>query len=234
MELEDKIKDFIEILFYNALIKEVEEYRPEIHITDLSIPCLRRAYFNKLYEREHPELEVDKKSLKRLWIGKKLHETPLTRYHELELDYGNGLLKGQIDEMVKMKDGDKVILLIIDKKTTEYKVKEPHEHYKTQVEYYSALLKMIHPEYFNDVDEVWGVLLYITLKKEDDIIFFTWKIDVDKNVEELKNRIEEFSFALENNIIPDAIKGWWCNYCRWNTLCYKLDANKYEEVNNEE
>jgi hypothetical protein len=85
----------VEKLFIKRIVErrraEVEKRRGEIHLTDLTSDCLRRVWYDK-----HDPLPDDAPDLIRMWQGEVMHEMPLLKEHELELEYKG--VKTRVDE----------------------------------------------------------------------------------------------------------------------------------------
>jgi len=135
------IEMFVERRFQESLFgfmtKNNSLRNPGVHVSDIVYPCARKAYYAHL---SPPNLDTE--GAMRLWIGIKIHETPLTETNELTLEW-NGIT-GTVDEY---EDG-----LLIDKKTTRNppvyynRSRKEHvvslrDHHLTQLEYYKVLLE---------------------------------------------------------------------------------------------
>jgi hypothetical protein len=85
----------VEKLFIKRIVErrkaEAEKRRGEIHLTDLTSDCLRRVWYEK-----HDPLPDDAPDLIRMWQGEVMHQMPLLKEHELELEYKG--VKTRVDE----------------------------------------------------------------------------------------------------------------------------------------
>ena len=103
----------VEKLFIKRIVEkrkaEVEKRRGEIHLTDLTSECLRRVWYDK-----HDPLPEDPPDLIRMWQGEVMHQMPLLKEHELELEYKG--VKTRIDEY---EDG-----ILIEKKFVNFVPRE--------------------------------------------------------------------------------------------------------------
>jgi len=195
--------------FYKAIFVELNsEPREGIHVTHICYECLRRAYFT-ITRGEVTDLE----GALRMWIGKKLHETPLTENgHEMDIEaFG---VRGRIDEYGRF-NGKWVV---IDKKTCREIPSQPRPHHITQLEYYRAMLH----EHGQPVD--YGVILYINVdnvRVKPYVIEFTR--DVEEVKREMKERRERLEKALKTGVLPPRNVSWLCRYCPWCNLCFTIE-----------
>ena len=116
-------------------------YRADtIHVTSLVYDCARKVWYERKKVKQVP-LTADPEGLFRMWIGTKLHETPLTEYHETPLSwliYGENVT-GTIDEIFEI-DGKKIL---IDKKFVGYIPNMIRDHYLKQIQIYAVMLNDI-------------------------------------------------------------------------------------------
>jgi len=243
MELGEQIKFHI----LKRILENIEEERTGIHVTSLVGNCLRKSYFSIIQQEKMHEdnlsSNMNEDSLVVLWIGKKLHETPITNMkiridgkevlaHEVEL---NALgVVGSIDEIFAV--GDNIIIL--DKKTTRKIPNKPYEHHKKQVGYYSVLLE----EQYG-IKATKGAIAYINVGAvssvwDQRIQVYVWDISEEERKkfrEELEKKVTVISYALEHDKIPPATPSWECNVCPYFQKCIKVgyqgeNGNEDQEV----
>lgn len=250
MNLEDKIK----WIFLRKVVEEMEEDREDgWHVTQLVYECLRVAYYSKLYAELIANIEgmddsvisgMDEETLLTLWIGKKLHEMPVSNVihgsvvmHEYPVKYEVGDVKivGRIDEVLEV-DGE---LIICDKKTVRTMPSKPYEHHVKQVNMYSALL------YAQDGIKVnKGAILYIdVVNKQSKVYTFALEPDKDKVIFEMEMKVRKLQKALKERKPPEPKPTWYCGWCRWFIKCVKdgfemksgerKDLSEYLLVDNE-
>jgi len=206
------IGGYIKTRLLNAITREIERARPpldRINVTDLSFPCLRHAYYSKVF---HSERRGKFNELLAMWIGIKLHETKILEKSELALEYMG--IYGRVDEY---EDG-----VLLEIKTTRSLPSKPYPHHVRQVNYYRVLLER------NGYAVRFGVILYInvyTLDTKTFIIFFDQPLeDVEREMLDKKKRLEE---ALRSKSPPPQIpeEPWACDYCIYAYMC-GMDTNQ--------
>jgi len=217
---EETIAQEIKTKFYRAVLDEIAEDRSnEVHVTDLVYDCLRRAYFEKKYG----ETPSDESGALVLWIGKKLHETPVCDGHEVPLEYSvntdNGMVavKGSIDELCTVDDK----IVIVDKKSTRSAPSKPHEHHVKQVMFYAAMLyktKGIKADY--------GAILYIDVANlySRVHVFPITLADIELHADELEKKAAELWNSMQTGVLPRKKAGWLCKYCPYWRKCIRDTA----------
>jgi len=204
--------------FMNKVIKELEEERNELHLTDLTVECPRKLWFIK--KDKLPLHDETFEGLLRMWQGKMLHKMPLTAMHELKLEYQG--VKTSIDEY------DSKTGTLIEKKFVEFVPKTPRDleryynHYVTQV----LLEALFLTENSYVVNKAF--LLFVKRGKPDDkpaINAFEVKVDLAK-----ARRIFEENVTKAREILamdePPEIPGHYtpfdypCSYCSYRARCY--------------
>jgi len=218
------IEDFIRTKTYSALIRcleqNQEQRREGIHVTDLVMPCPRRAYFARKYADE-PRL--DWHSILRIWRGLKLHETRIFAEEEIELEW-NGII-GRVDAY---ENG-----LVVDKKVTasppvrwstqeRRKIVTPRPHEVLQLEYYRVLLE------HSGRPVKYGAILYFDQEKPDiyigviDILRRPLS-EIENEMIEKKNRLEPF-LTLDKLPPRDLSWPWLCvGYCPYFYQCFRKE-----------
>ncbi len=214
MKLEDKIK----FLFLKRVLGDMEEEREEgWHVTELVYDCLRRCYYERKYKEILKDVENDVSGnlnedlMLTFWIGKKLHEMPLSKRHEYVVRWKD--IVGRIDEILEI-DGE---LIILDKKTVRRQVNAPYEHHVKQVEMYSGLL------FAQDGIEVnKGGILYIDVANKNSKVFtFELERNKAKILAEMERKRNILAEAIEKGIPPELRVSWLCNYCNWFERCIR-------------
>jgi len=208
---EDKIGTEIIKRFYRAVLTELEEDRSnEVHVTDLVYECLRRAY----YEKKYSAMPSDESGALVLWIGKKLHETPVCSGHEVELsaDIDGVPVRGSIDELCTV--GDKIV--IVDKKSTRGAPSKPYEHHVKQVLFYAAILAKT-----KGIVADYGAVLYIDVANlySKVFVFPITVMDIESAWAELSSKARKLWDAMVNDRVPPAEPGWLCKYCPYWRRC---------------
>jgi len=199
--------------YYESIYRFYWEHqlkRPKgIHVSDLIYSCLRRAYYYNLYGTP---LRIDPTLT--LIQGIKLHEIPMSDFHEVELSW-EGIV-GTIDEIV---DG-----IIVDKKYVSRIPKSPYEHHATQVNYYRVLAVE------NGIEVKGLVVLYIDVGSGDVRPYQVnmWEYETTK-WEMLKKR-DILRMAYETGIPPPRKVGWLCRYCDFCGRCFVEGLINVEEV----
>jgi hypothetical protein len=187
--------------FYEKLVG----YRsPGIHVTALIYECLRRGYYSIAVGGQ----TYDIKTLTRFWIGNAIHAAPLLRHHELPVSFEGAV--GTVDEY---EDG-----VLVDKKHTSKSLPtSPNDHYVTQVEYYSVMLKSMGLP----VDEAHIFYIDVTTPGTKD-----FKVDLrptEKIQKELSRKIKSLQEAIATKTPPPRVVGWWCGYCNFASTCWRSE-----------
>jgi CRISPR/Cas system-associated exonuclease Cas4 (RecB family) len=218
MSLEENIKR----RFLKAIINDMEKNKGKEYIgtqvTDVSYDCNRRAYYNMKYREKGENIGVGESDLIRMWTGIKLHETPITENHEVDVEaYG---IHGRIDEIII----DVNTCIILDKKSTRNIPQKPYDHHIKQVKYYAVMLK--HHKLYEEIKgkKTYGAILYIDVDKAVTKCFV---FDVDVNDKDIENEIKFKSVVLEssikNNVLPEPKPSWECGYCDFMVKCVKSE-----------
>lgn len=199
--------------FYEAVFKDLKSDREGIHVSHLIYDCLRRAYYDIT-----TDTPFDLDGGMRMWIGKKLHELPVSDNPELTLKWEG--ITGTVDEY---QDGH-----FCDLKTTRNVPRSPNSHHVKQLEMYRVLLE----KSGHEVES--ASMLYIDVTTTQVIEFpvkFKRKIEtVEKEMLEKKAKLET---ALERGWLPERHLGWLCRYCNYSSRCFtegKLQDPKKVEV----
>ena len=223
--LEEKIKvAWLKSIFYTTF----EDRSKEIHITDLTHPCLKSVILSKK-KGPYTFEEVDKIFLKKTWSGSKLHETPFGEYHEYGFRYQfanepYGYIYGSVDEIL----GN----AIIDKKFYSFLPKQPYESHVEQVLFYFSILTD-HHEMKNgkgytqvgpmDIDV--GVLMYIERENFNTSLFLFKPIDVEEVREEMIRRAKIVRRGLVDNVLPKGVPSYFCKWCDFKNECEEVKNN---------
>jgi len=192
--------------FYEAIYREGREERREgIHVTSLAYPCLRKAYYD--LKLEHENISLD--SAFRMYVGKKVHETPLLSENEIELSY-NGV-KGRVDEY----DGKTKFLL--EKKTTRKIPSQPYPHHINQLEMYKVLLEK------NGKPVEQAAIMYIQLRPFDVRVQPVELRPTEEVLKEMMDKKAKLEQALKHGFIPEREgieSDWACAYCPYPAQCF--------------
>lgn len=213
--------------FYLSLFREEKKETKErsIPVTGLIYECLRRCVYSIII----PEPLLDTRGSIRVWIGRKLHETPIfvNGEHELEIlwtpEGGAIPIKGRIDELW----GN----LLIEKKTTRRIPSRPREHHVRQLEYYRVLLAK------NGREVRRAAVIYVDV---DSCRAQVYLVDFARSVNEVeKEMIEKYKVitkSLETGILPPRIVRAWetggmttvCEYCPYFGICMTEEDERGE------
>lgn len=204
--LQNEVEGAVKSRFIASIVEELEKQKPpleKINVTDLTFPCLRHAYYSKIFYEEKrgrlPELLA-------FWIGVKLHETKIAQLHELEVEY-NGIY-GRVDGY---EDG-----VIYELKTVRTIPSTPYSHHIRQVEYYRVLLEK------NGYHVSYAIIIYVNV---NNLSLKSFLILFDRSLEEVEIELLERKNKLLEHLnkreapppIPD--EPWACDYCRFAYLC---------------
>lgn len=193
-----------------------EDRRNEIHLTDLTSPCLRKIWF----EKKQP-LPDDIDDAIRLWWGKCAHLMPLTDNHELKLEFEG--VKTSIDEY------DSLEKIVIEKKTATFIPKDVAELQR----YYSHYIEQINLESLFLIENGYDV-------RQAFIVFYKFgegekgrpiiqAFEIPFNYEETKQLFEERRAKLltvlageEPPEIPENFSpyDYPCSYCKYRARCF--------------
>lgn len=190
--------------FYTAIFKECKEKHHPISVTALVYDCLRRAFYNVVV----PEEIIDPSGKIRIWIGKKLHETPIYQKNEVELSYKG--VHGRVDEY------DPSTRRIVDKKTTRKIPREPYEHHVKQLLFYKVIMEK------NGFPVDKATLLYIDVNTTDIASYPVdlSKINLDTVEKEMLDKANKLRKALLSGILPPRHMSWLCYYCSFFGWCF--------------
>jgi len=221
-----ELKD-IEKLFVDGIMKYIYSQREVgIHVTTLVYGCPRYVSWAEEYGNALAQANIDNWDggdwIFRIWIGQKLHETPLTDMHEVKVhyEYGGKKVVGSVDEI--WKTGNDVI--VIDKKFVKELPREMYEHHRKQVQIYSALLRengIVTPNkialvYFrpmmsaNNPDERFRVFV-------EDIT----SADMDNTIELIKDMIDRAK-RMEKR------ESFFCKFCPYADMCKEFEEGNID------
>lgn len=227
-----EIEEEVNKRFHAGVRKWMEEENAKrdtsyFHVTSLVYKCKRKVW----YESQYYDLvnKVDDASLSRMWIGTKLHETPISEMHEFPVwfQFEGASVGGRIDEIMEI-DGKK---FIIDKKFVSYIPKEANEHYMEQVTFYAALYYLqkgvfvdgIGIHYYKPTasydDEGGKERTFIKLLTQEEILKFT---------DYIKDMVSDISNHIKNHTLPDPYQSWYCKYCPYRLSC-AVDSKEFIE-----
>ncbi len=225
--------DDVRNLFTDKIVEYLnstnEKRKVSVHVTSLVYGCIRRSLFELRRGSFAISKETEGDGVFRIWMGTKLHETPITDKHEteLELDCGEFKITGTYDEMVEM-NGEKYIL---DKKFVGYTPKSMYPHHRTQVAFYATLLKRLKNVVVNGV-----ILLYynLTAKNGERVTPYIQQLTdadydyYDKRLDSYIMKLKEhFNDEMPPNIYSDDNReDWVCAYCPFFEIC----RNEYNET----
>lgn len=221
MKDEEMVKKMLEARFYSCVAENMKQKREGLHVTHLVYSCLRRGYWMWKEGRQDEVENLDGKKILTFWIGKKIHEMPLTNKHEYKLKYNRGglELEGTADEILESDD----IVIVIDKKTTTKLPTSIYLQHQKQIEFYCAMMS---EELKNR--KVIGAVLYIDIN-EKNIAVFPFTVNIAKAKEELDSRLDAMILAERSKTVPDSEYSWLCNYCPFLVACRKLDSERFGE-----
>ena len=192
------------------------------HVSSMSYDCKRNIWYN-IKLQSGKENSID--GIYRMWIGSKLHETPITENHELKMKTKRNsyILSGTLDEIVEI-DGKKYL---IDKKFQQYLPMKMLEHHRIQVMYYAVLLKDLKDI---DVDGVGIVYFPPYMKQQTDkagnpiprmkvVVAQVTPQILEEYRKKLYDFVDETSDKLKKNELPDKNASWYCQYCPYKEMC---------------
>lgn len=194
----------IEEKFFEGIAYDIRESDNKFHVSLLCYDCMRNLYYRKTLGEF-----MDANGMMTVWIGKQLHLTPILKSNELRLEWttpSGAVISGTLDDY---EDG-----IIIEKKTTGWKVERPKDYNVRQLEY-QALLLSKHNMPFTE-----GHLLYIDIGKKDLIPF---QINIRELAEieaEVLEKVRILEEAFKNKIAPPRVTGWLCSYCVYASRCF--------------
>lgn len=202
--------------------------KEHLHVSSFVYSCVRKVWYETKYYDLVPPPDLE--GTYRMWIGTKLHETPITDTHELPLFVESNDMKfgGRLDEIVEY-NGKKII---VDKKFVSHIPSSPNDHYMNQIMFYAALLKMMKGVIVD------GVALHYFVphvRYERDLREFTFVRLVSKDeIEAIEALIDEMmkklKISLEQNVLPEKHVSWYCKYCPFKVSC---DMESLDYLNGE-
>lgn len=227
----ERYADAIKVTFMQKVIADLEEHREGIHVSDLVYNCLRKAYFGKKFGKAIESLDsgvpvtgLTEREIMTFWIGKKIHELPITNLHETPLEYMG--VTGTFDEALWINDD----FIIIDKKTTGRLPSRPYEHHKKQIMFYALMYWKT-----KGIKANYGSVIYIlknTGMENDEIVrVFTFPItekDYEKIEVEFVVKSTTLKNALEKDVPPPREPSFLCKYCPWQEMCFKTGVGDLE------
>ena len=191
--------------FYKNVHRDLIESRQGIHVSHLVYDCVRRAYYDLTSDKASFSLDGALK----MWIGKKIHELPISDNHELTLHWEG--ITGTIDEY---QDG-----WFLDKKTTREIPRYPYDNHKKQLEMYRVLLEK------NSYPVTNASMLYIDVNTTEVKEF---PIKLEKNIEnielEMLSKKRTVEAALKAKSPPKRGIGWICRYCDHTVKCFSEES----------
>jgi len=195
--------------------EEREKRRGELHLTDLTAECMRQVWFEK-----HSPLPEDPDNLLRMWSGSMMHQMPLLKEHELELELEG--VKTKVDEY---EDGiliEKKFVTFIPK--TQDELKKYYSHYIKQVEYEALMLVA------NGREVRKAYLLFVCRSEPETgrppVIAFEIPLDLDSITARFTEEIEAYKMMLSSDTPPDIPSSFSpfdypCNkYCKYRSRCF--------------
>lgn len=193
--------------FYRAVFKDLMSDREGIHVSHLIYDCLRRGYYEIT-----TDTPFDLESGMRMWIGKKLHELPISDNSELTLEWEG--ITGTVDEY---QDGH-----LCDLKTTRNIPSGPRPHHIKQLEMYRVLLEK------NGHEVKSASILYIDVGSTDVVEFPTkFKKKTTKAIEkEMLEKKAKLEMAVERGWLPKRHIYWLCRYCGYASRCFAEEGRE--------
>ncbi len=230
---EEEIAEEINKQFHDGVRKWMADENSKrdmsyFHVSSFVYKCKRKVWYEAKYSDKVPPL--DDASISRMWIGTKLHETPVSDLHEVPVwyEFDGVKLGGRIDEIMKV-DGK---TFIIDKKFVNYIPRTPNDHYIEQVKFYAALYRLntgtlvdgigIHyykpTVSYKDEDQKMREKTFVRFVDEEEILKF------EKYIEEM---LKDIDYSLKNDVLPEPMASWYCEHCPFMASCL---VNKKEFI----
>jgi hypothetical protein len=194
--------------------EESEKRRSELHLTDLTSECMRRVWYDK-----HDPLPDEPENLLRMWQGEMLHQMPLLKEHELELEFEG--VKTRVDEY---EDG-----ILVEKKfvgfipKTQDELKKYYSHYIKQVEYEALILTA-------NGREVRRAFLLFACRGEPEqgrppVIAYEVPVDLNSIAARFAEEVEAYRLMLQSQSPPEVPRSFSpfeypCTYCNYRSRCY--------------
>jgi CRISPR/Cas system-associated exonuclease Cas4 (RecB family) len=194
--------------------EERERRRGELHLTDLTAECMRQVW----YEKRDP-LPEDPVNMVRMWEGDMLHQMPLLKEHELELELEGA--KARIDEY---EDG-----VLVEKKFVSFIPKSQDElsryysHYVKQVEYEALFLAA------NGRRVRRAFLLFVCRGEPEGgrppVAVFEVPLDMSRIVPRFNQELEAYRAMLSSDTPPEIPRNlnpfdYPCSYCKYRPRCF--------------
>ncbi len=216
------IEKAIEEHFANAIRKASSSGQSErdhraVHISEASYGCSRKLFYST--ETRKSDDDVDINSLYRMWIGTKLHETPITEKHEVPLRIQrHGVdVHGTIDEIFEI-DGK---LVLADKKFVARLPEAMFEHHRNQVMFYAVMLNDTRGVQVDMVSLIYFMPI-VSYGNDQRMRVFTavvTKETIDTYRERLNALIDDVAAARLTRRLPSKSVSWYCRYCPFKQLC---------------
>lgn len=213
------------------------------HVSSLVYGCNRFVWYVRRSEDSGNPVNkfVDEEALFRMWIGTKLHETPVSDYHEknVMMKIFGSVVSGTVDEIfiVDAEDNGKKIKVLIDKKFIGTSLpKTAREHNMKQALFYATMMRDVFRE---KIDAV-GILYFrpvVSYYSEERIAVFTMPFTENEyiaNKIELESIVREVDKALKEDYLPPKKISWFCNYCDFKAFCAKEEKLPIVEKKNKE
>jgi CRISPR/Cas system-associated exonuclease Cas4 (RecB family) len=220
---EEEIADKINEKFREGVRKWMDEEQAKrdksiFHVSSFVYGCLRKVWYEEKYADKVPP--VDDEGILRMWIGTKLHETPITEMHETPvwIDFPVKDFGGRLDEIFEI-DGKKIL---VDKKFSNSLPKSMNDHYYKQITYYAAMLLYSKNILVDGVGIHYmkPTVNYNDKERERTFVKLLTKEEILEVGEEIKRMVYEVMEDLEKDILPPPYHSWYCQYCPFSVSCY--------------
>ncbi len=192
--------------FLESIIQNQDKRTPGVHVTDITFPCLRTAWFKRQLGEFGTALDAFT-----LWHGRMMHLTPMLPQNELELQWEG--ITGRLDEY------DPELGILIDKKRIKkiyksYLPKQPHIY---QLEAYNVLLVKNGRPPIKEAH-----ILY--LSKEDNERLDCEVTKKLRPVEQVAPQMLQARDIIQRSEPPprncSGENSWVCDYCSFVPKCY--------------
>ncbi len=198
------------------------------HVSSFTYECIRKMWYEEV-NTERPE--IDDEGYIRMWIGTKLHETPISDVHELPLMATLGGEKpfgGTVDEIMTI-DGKSII---VDKKFTGKIPLAMSENYREQVLNYAALYKINYNKYIDGVALLYVVphINYGNSRRMKAFVEWLTPNEINMQIKKIQMMIAVLEGHLKEKTLPEKHVTWYCKYCPYKVLC-DGDYRDYKEAN---
>jgi CRISPR/Cas system-associated exonuclease Cas4 (RecB family) len=188
-------------LFYKSIIDEFKA--TDIRVSVLAYDCLRHSYYEMVYDKPYSY-----QTAFRLWLGRSLHKTALTKGHETPVDYAG--IRGTVDEY------DEETGTLIEKKFVTTKLQDIPHNYINQIRYYGALLE----KHGKKVNKMFLLVVNVT----GEVTVYEVPKD-ESSFDELLRKANELKKALDTNTLPKRNIGVECTYCDFFSYCFSDDES---------